>query len=478
MASRADGFQAAASGGVAQTAPSIKKIQTVASIDMIRTAPSVDVAQSALSVDVVQVAASVDVGQEAVPWGEAAVWLVSDDPELDEMFCRCSRRAVSGTGTDPFCRGSARDWALASWIAQTGDRDRCDAIADAHVRGIFAEDSLFIPSPVSEGASGASTPRREAEAGAYLYGGSLFALICNEDEYPKKLWPSLKRCAQICRDKWERSGICVRDSFSPEAFAAAGSVDLFSLCLTYGGFLLFSTLAEQQGEIALAFRSRGWASDLRQVIEEHFGGNFYGFRTYRHASGGEILHPYICLPLCVGIFDRREDTLNALFSPYLWSKNGIRSRTGEPGEAEGEPGVCESLWTLLAFRASFLAGRVDPPWDSLKRYLRSRLSLVSGLEFLEDGRANNQAFSPEEAALFCRLISEGLFRLKPLGRGKYSVTPNLPGQLTHLKFDGWHLAGCRICLEMERGKPCNVSKDGKVFAQGEIGTEMILDLNE
>lgn len=81
-----------------------------------------------------------------------------------------------------------------------------------------------------------------------------------------------------------------------------------------------------------------------------------------------------------------------------------------------------------------------------------------------------------ESALFCRIITEGLFKLWPLGSGKYSVTPTLPGQLTRLNLDGWFLGGHRISLHMERGKPCRIYKDGTLLSQCEIGKETVIDV--
>ena len=81
-----------------------------------------------------------------------------------------------------------------------------------------------------------------------------------------------------------------------------------------------------------------------------------------------------------------------------------------------------------------------------------------------------------ESALFCRIFTEGLFKLWPEGNKKFRITPTLPGQLTHLKLDGWKLAGHRICVEMERGHACRIYKDGILLTECEIGKEIVICL--
>jgi hypothetical protein len=42
-----------------------------------------------------------------------------------------------------------------------------------------------------------------------------------------------------------------------------------------------------------------------------------GFNTYRYYEGNTVLRSWMCVPLAMGIFDRKAATIDALFSPYL-----------------------------------------------------------------------------------------------------------------------------------------------------------------
>ena len=48
-----------------------------------------------------------------------------------------------------------------------------------------------------------------------------------------------------------------------------------------------------------------------------------GFQTYQYYKGNDVLRSWICIPLTVNIFDRKEETVRALFSPRLWTENGL-----------------------------------------------------------------------------------------------------------------------------------------------------------
>ena len=47
-----------------------------------------------------------------------------------------------------------------------------------------------------------------------------------------------------------------------------------------------------------------------------------GYDTYHYYEGNDILRSWICIPLTVGISERKEGTIQALFSPRLWTENG------------------------------------------------------------------------------------------------------------------------------------------------------------
>lgn len=86
-------------------------------------------------------------------------------------------------------------------------------------------------------------------------------------------------------------------------------------------------------------------------MENYFGAKVEGFDTYQYYEGNDILRSWICIPLTVGIYDRKEGTVDALFSPRLWTENGLLTQAGS-----------ETFWdrsTLYALRGVFACGATE-----------------------------------------------------------------------------------------------------------------------
>lgn len=420
-----------------------------------------------------------------------AVTLTTDDKELDTMFrfaCIRAGESIFRTLTGDVHAPGGKVFYAASWcndqieysgpwFAQTGDAVDLNAalVAYKHYIPFMGPSYYRIPSSViSEGLDIWEGAGDRGDAAMYLFGGSFFALTCGKPEYVEVLWPALKWCAEYCRRKTGPEGVVCSDSDELEGrFPTDGYANLSTSSLAYGGYLLAAGLAEERGEGALATQYRGYAADLKAAMEAYFGEDMHGFKTYRYTKGHDTLRSWICLPLCMRIFDRKEDTLNALFSPYLWTKNGML--TCERGKENKN----DTIWdrsTLFGFKGAFIADRVDPCWNSLKQFIHTRLlgdRVPYVVEAYPEGAMRHLS---GESALFCRIFTEGLFKLWPEGNKKFRITPTLPGQLTHLKLDGWKLAGHRICVEMERGHACRIYKDGILLTECEIGKEIVICL--
>ena len=53
-------------------------------------------------------------------------------------------------------------------------------------------------------------------------------------------------------------------------------------------------------------------------MDAYFAWNVEGYETYRYYDGNDVLRSWICIPLTMGIYDRAEGTVSALFSDKLW----------------------------------------------------------------------------------------------------------------------------------------------------------------
>src|SRR6185295_12269274 len=107
------------------------------------------------------------------------------------------------------------------------------------------------------------------------------------------------------------------------------------------------------------------ADALERAIERHFGATVEGFETYRYYDGNQTLRAWICLPLCFGTTRRAKGTVAALFSPRLWTPDGLATEAGDK--------VFWDRSTLYALRGVFFAGETETALRYLTSYARRRL---------------------------------------------------------------------------------------------------------
>ena len=158
----------------------------------------------------------------------------------------------------------------------------------------------------------------------------------------------------------------------------------------------------------------------------------------------------------MGLFDRREQTLQAMFSDKLWSKNGILTESGS-----------ETYWdrsTLYAFNGMFYAGATNEAWPYWSFYTAQRLLGEHVPYAIEAWPEGNQRHLSAESALYCRAIIEGLFGLRPVGLHAFSLKPVLP--------DGWKEARLENIRAFDRCfsltvRPCKRQGINVIVNQGD-----------
>ena len=111
----------------------------------------------------------------------------------------------------------------------------------------------------------------------------------------------------------------------------------------------------------------------------------------------------IGIPLCMGIFDRAEDTITAMYSPHLWFHDGMLSQEGE-----------KTYWdrSLLYGLRGALPLETKMTFEKLRTYSEHRLwaTMSPTLEASTEGAKRHLL---QESALYCRIITEGLFPSRP-----------------------------------------------------------------
>lgn len=251
------------------------------------------------------------------------------------------------------------------------------------------------------------------------YGVARYALARGDKKEAMELWPLLQWCLEYCRRNLNEEGVVASDSDELENRFPSGDANLTTSCLYYDALLSASYLGKELGKPAAELQSyRKQARELRQAIEKYFGGNVEGFNTYKYYKENEVLRSWICIPLTVGIYDRKEETIEALFSPRLWTENGLLTQAGS-----------STYWdrsTLYALRGVLACGETEKGLEYLSRYSKQRLLGEHVPYAIEAWPEGSQRHLSAESGLYCRIITEGLFGIRPVGLRSFTLTPRLP----------------------------------------------------
>ncbi|MFF2480920.1 hypothetical protein [Paenibacillus sp. NPDC058071] len=265
------------------------------------------------------------------------------------------------------------------------------------------------------------------DAAMYAYGASLFALSSGDTEVANELWPAIEWCLAYCDRQKNEAGVIASDSDELENRFPSGDANLSTSSLAYAAYLYAADLAVSLGKKEVAESYKAAAAALYDAIERFFGATVEGFETYRYYEGNDVLRSWICIPLTVGINVRKAGTIQALLSPRLWTEDGLATEAGD-----------KTFWdrsTLYGLRGMFAAGETETAAAYLASYSGRRLlgdHVPYAVEAYPEG---NQRHLSAESALYCRIVTEGLFGIKPTGLSSFSCTPRLP--------EGWSTMALR-----------------------------------
>ncbi len=277
-----------------------------------------------------------------------------------------------------------------------------------------------IPSSiVAEGTSFWNGAGDRGDQAMIAYGASRFALANGNIDSAKVLWPLVEWCLEYLKWKINTDGVVWSNSDELEGRFPAGDANLCTSSLYYDALISASMLGKSLGlpkNQTDAYLDE--AKKLHTAIEKYFGSTVEGFETYRYYKGNTVLRSWICVPLTVGIFDRKEATINALFSPKLWTTDGLATQAGD-----------KTFWdrsTLYALRGVFAAGETEKALRYLQAYSSRRLLGEHVPYPVEAYPEGNQRQLSAESALYCRIYTEGLFGIRPTGFRSFNCTPRLP----------------------------------------------------
>lgn len=292
------------------------------------------------------------------------------------------------------------------------------------------------------------------------YGASRFSLTYGNEEVARELWPLVRWCLEYLERKKAANGIIGSDSDELEGRFPAGKFNLSTNSLAYGALISSANLAIELGkpDTAKIYIDRG--AKLKKDMENYFGANVQGYNTYRYFDGNDKLRAWICVPLTMGIFDRKDETIKALFSPLLWTENGILTEAGS-----------KTFWdrsTLYAFRGLFVGGATDKVMPYFNYYSSRRLLGDHVPYAVEAWPEGNQRHLSAESGLYCRAVIEGLFGFMPTGFNKFKITPWLPDRWESMNLRNIHAFGKCFDLEVKRkgsSEMITVKIEGKEILQ-------------
>lgn len=299
------------------------------------------------------------------------------------------------------------------------------------------------------------------DAAMIAYGAARYALASGNREEAQQLWPLIEWCLEFCRRKLNAEGVVASDSDELEGRFPAGKANLCTSSLYYDALLSANYLArdlEKPSSMARTYLKQ--AETLAGAMEAFFGAKVEGFDTYAYFKGNDILRSWICIPLTVGIYNRTQGTIDALFSPRLWTENGLLTQAGS-----------ETFWdrsTLYALRGVFMAGKTEKAMKFLRFYSQTRLLGNHVPYAIEAWPEGNQRHLSAESALYGRIVTEGMFGIRPTGLRSFDVSPRLPKD-----WDSMSLKHIRICADdfdlrvtRRQGRiAIEVLKDGNVCMQ-------------
>ena len=297
------------------------------------------------------------------------------------------------------------------------------------------------------------------DAAMIAYGASQFVLFRGDKEIALELWPLIEWSLAYSERMKNAEGVISSETDEMEGRISTGDANLATSSLYYGGLLIAADLAREIGKKNVAAVYLDRAEELAAAIENHFGAHIEGLDTYRYFDGNTHLRHWICLPLVVGINNRKEATTDALLNK-LWTDNGVLV------ELNPESPLADIFWdrgTLYALRGTFKAGATDLSLEKLLAFSEKRLLGDHVPYVIEAFPENNMRHLSAESALYVRIITEGLLGIEPTGFKSFNIAPYLPDSWNFLTLKNIKAFNSSIDIHLKRiakGIQLTVYNDG------------------
>ena len=286
------------------------------------------------------------------------------------------------------------------------------------------------------------------DAAMLLYGASRFALALADTIKAKRLWPLISWCATYTLRRKNDRGVIVSETDGEEGRFPTGNANLYVNALTYGGLVTTARLASVLGYEKEKLQYLKEAQLLRNNLDKFFSAKILGYNIYKYYEEAQALSGWMGLPLAMGLTDKANEIQKALFSSYMWRNDIILSVSDNTTKYFERP-------MLNSFRGLFFCGwQIDTTLKYFRAYSRLRLLGPHVPYIVEAYPEGNGRQLAGDNALYCRIITEGLFGIEPVSFNQFTIAPRLPQSwnemsLNHIRaFNG----DFNILAKREKGK--------------------------
>ena len=282
------------------------------------------------------------------------------------------------------------------------------------------------------------------DAAMIACGAARYALARGNRAEAEELWPLVEWCLEYCRRQLTSDGVVASDTDELEGRFPAGKANLCTSALYYDALLSAVCLGRELG--VSSAQTRRYAREARTLaaaIERYFGADVSGYSTYRYYAGNTTLRSWICMPLIIGLTDRRAGTVAALLGPELLTDDGLLTEQGST-----------TFWdrsTLYALRGIYNAGETDRATELLHHYSQRRL-LGDHVPYpIEAWPEGAQRHLSAESGLYCRVVTEGMFGIRPTGLRSFDLTPSMPTAWDQMTLRHIRAFDADFDIEVRRG---------------------------
>lgn len=281
------------------------------------------------------------------------------------------------------------------------------------------------------------------DSAMFLYGICRYLLSTGDREKAVKFMPSIIAAQEYVENKINADGIVESDSDELENRFESGTANLSTSCIAYDAFISLHYLYKELGDSQKSQNAFNHAQNLRISIEKYFGANVEEYETYQYCKEEKHLRSWICIPLVMGIFDRKEQTVSALLSNKLLTEKGMLTRSGH-----------KTYWDrtmLYSLRGIFYAGESEKACSLLQKYTNERLLGFHAPYPIEAFPEGNSAQLSAESALYLRIFTEGILGYRPVGFNSFEIKPSVPYKWEYFEIKNLELCNRRVTISVKNG---------------------------